>query len=120
MPPLEIARSPLILLNSHVVLLMCALATHELSAAAAAPSSMQCFHQIMVGIYFLQFMVAALLGVKKFTYVLLIIPLPLITILFHQVMTSTFRRPWQLMSLKEAALLDARDGTVSSLLWLAL
>jgi hypothetical protein len=64
----------------------------------------------MVGLYFLQFMVAALLAVKKFAYVVLIIPLILCTILFHQVMTSTFRRPWQLISLKEAALLDARDG----------
>jgi hypothetical protein len=67
----------------------------------------------MVGVYFLQLMVLALLGVKKFAFVLLIIPLPFITILFHKTMLGVFKRPWKLMSLKEAALLDARDGAVS-------
>ena len=68
----------------------------------------------MVGIYFLHLMVVALLGVKGFGYVVLIIPLPIVTAVFHANMLGIFKRPWKLMSLKEAALLDARDGTVSS------
>jgi len=72
---------------------------------------LNCFNQIMVGIYFLHLMVVALLGVKGFGYVVLIIPLPIVTAVFHANMLAIFKRPWKLMSLKEAALLDARDGT---------
>lgn len=92
------------------------------AAAAFAPAAfaaccvcyLQCFHQIMTGIYFLQAMILCVLLVKKFPFALLIIPLIIITVVFHQVNSKLYRRPWQLMSLKEAAVLDARDHVSSS------
>jgi hypothetical protein len=70
---------------------------------------LQVFTQIMVGIYFLQAMVIAVLAVKKFPYAAFIIPLIIFTIIFHKVFGSMFARPWTLGNAREAALLDARD-----------
>lgn len=70
---------------------------------------MQCFNQIMVGIYFLQAMGICVLLVKRFNFAPLILPLIVVTIIFHKVNLGLFQRPWTLMSLKEAAVLDARD-----------
>lgn len=70
----------------------------------------------MTGIYFMQIVVMAVLLVKKFVLALLIIPAPIMTALFHVVLTNLFNRPWTLMSLKEAAVLDKLDGNVGVLL----
>lgn len=67
------------------------------------------FTQIMVGIYFLQVMVIAVLAVKKFPYAAFIIPLIIFTIIYHRVFGSMFARPWTLGNAREAAMLDARD-----------
>ena len=70
---------------------------------------MQCFNQIMTGIYFMQAMGICVLLVKRFNFALLLLPLIVATVAFHVVNLSLFKRPWTLMSLKEAAVLDARD-----------
>lgn len=69
----------------------------------------QCFHQIMVGIYFLQLMLLCVLAVKRFAYALLVLPLVIFTLIFHAVQSNNFKRPWKLGNAREAALLDARD-----------
>jgi len=68
----------------------------------------------MTGVYFLQAMMLCVLLVKKFPYALLILPLIVVTGAFHVVNSKLFQRPWDLMSLKEAALLDARDQVISA------
>jgi hypothetical protein len=72
------------------------------------------FTQIMVGIYFLQVMVIAVLAVKKFPYAAFIIPLIIFTIIYHRVFGSMFARPWTLGNAREAAMLDARDHVSDS------
>jgi hypothetical protein len=69
----------------------------------------QCFNQIMTGIYFLQVMALCVLLVKGFAFAALIIPLIVFTAVVHSNCTKLFRRPWTLMSAKEAAILDTRD-----------
>lgn len=76
---------------------------------AAGRMWINCFHQIMIGIYFLQLMTACVLGVKQFAYAALVVPLIVLSIAFHVVNISLFKRPWTLMSLREAAALDGRD-----------
>lgn len=63
-----------------------------------------------MAIYFLQAMLACVLGVKKFGLVALIIPLPIVTAWYHIQMNKLFARPWTLMNLREAAALDAQEG----------
>lgn len=79
------------------------------SAALLVLLALQCFNQIMVGIYFLQVMTLCVLLVKGFPYAALVIPLMIITAVVHNVNMNLFTRPWKLMSAKEAAVLDARD-----------
>jgi hypothetical protein len=67
------------------------------------------FHQIMVGIYFLQAMLLAVLAVKKFPYALIVLPLMVFTVIFHIVQSSQFKRPWKLGNARESAMLDARE-----------
>lgn len=69
----------------------------------------------MVGIYFLQVLSLAVLLVKGFAYALLVLPLLVLTIIIHVTNAALFRRPWSVMSLKQAALLDARDKARASL-----
>eukprot|EP00882_Tetradesmus_deserticola_P001118 GHRQ01001211.1.p1 GENE.GHRQ01001211.1~~GHRQ01001211.1.p1 ORF type:complete len:784 (+),score=334.19 GHRQ01001211.1:817-3168(+) len=76
---------------------------------AAGRMWMNCFNQIMTGIYFLQAMALCVLAVKGFAFAALLIPLILFTAVVHVNCKKLFRRPWTLMSAKEAALLDARD-----------
>jgi hypothetical protein len=70
---------------------------------------LQCFNQIMTGIYFLQAMALCVLLVKGFAFAALIIPLIVFTAVVHSNCNKLYRRPWTLMSAKEAAILDARD-----------
>uniref|UniRef100_A0A383WQ20 ERD4-related membrane protein n=1 Tax=Tetradesmus obliquus TaxID=3088 RepID=A0A383WQ20_TETOB len=76
---------------------------------AAGRMWMNCFNQIMTGIYFLQVMALCVLLVKGFAFAALIIPLIVFTAVVHSNCTKLFRRPWTLMSAKEAAILDKRD-----------
>ncbi|KAI8468680.1 MAG: hypothetical protein J3K34DRAFT_426590 [Monoraphidium minutum] len=68
------------------------------------------FHQIMVGVYFLQLIVMTVLGVKRFPYAALILPLTVCTAVFHWAMSNVFKRPWTLTCVREAALLDKREA----------
>lgn len=68
------------------------------------------FNQLMVGIYFLQAIVATVLGVKKFAFAVIILPLLFFTAIFHVVVYNLFHRPWNITSLQVAALLDKREG----------
>lgn len=63
----------------------------------------------MTGIYFMQAMGICVLLVKRFELALLLLPLIVVTIAFHKLNLGLFKRPWTLMSLKEAAILDGRD-----------
>jgi hypothetical protein len=72
------------------------------------------FHQIMVGIYFLQAMLLAVLAVKRFPYALFVLPLVVFTVIFHIVQSSQFKRPWRLGNAREAAMLDARERVRAS------
>lgn len=71
----------------------------------------------MVGIYFLQLIVAAILGIKRFPFAALLVPLIVCTIVFHWFVSSVFKRPWTLTSVREAAMLDEREGAVSGVGW---
>lgn len=64
----------------------------------------------MVGIYFLQLMLLAVLLVNRFPYALLVLPLLVFTVVFHIVQSNQFKRPWTLGNAREAAMLDARDS----------
>ncbi|KAF8065514.1 CSC1-like protein [Scenedesmus sp. PABB004] len=72
------------------------------------------FHQVMVGVYFLQAMSLAVLLVKRWPYAVLVLPCVAVTAVVHIVNVNLFRRPWTLMSLKEAAVLDTRDHSAMS------
>lgn len=69
------------------------------------------FHQIMVGMYFMVAMLILVLMFKRFPFVWLAIPLGVFMVLFHHTTAKLFDRPWSLMSLKEAAILDRADGS---------
>eukprot|EP00798_Chlamydomonas_sp_ICE-L_P027182 gene27182-2423_t len=68
------------------------------------------FHQIMFSLYLFQLVMLALLGIKKFPFTVLIIPVPLITLGFHFTVVSLFTQPWKLMSLHDASILDRDEG----------
>lgn len=72
------------------------------------------FHQIMTGVYAHQAVTTAVLGVKRFPYAALVLPLFVATAAFHWAAGALFKRPWAVTSLREAAALDARDGTVGA------
>jgi hypothetical protein len=66
----------------------------------------------MVAVYFFQLMMLFLLGIKRFPYAVLAIPMPLITGLFHWSCNQLFRRPWELQALRAAADMDKIDEQV--------
>jgi hypothetical protein len=66
----------------------------------------------MTGIYFLQAVTAAVLGVKRFPYAALLAPLAVGTAVFQGCVNKLFARPWTLTSLSVAAALDARESQV--------
>ena len=78
---------------------------------ARCPPRPQIFHQIMTAVYFLQLVTAAVLAVKRFSLAVGLVPLLLLTAVFHVTMAKLFARPWTLMSLREAAALDAREAS---------
>jgi hypothetical protein len=70
----------------------------------------QAFNQLMTGIYFMIVVNICLSLVKVWPWILFALPLLVLAVVLHGTSLSLFKRPWSLMSLKEAAELDARDG----------
>jgi len=64
----------------------------------------------MTGIYLMILVNVCLALVKGWPWILFALPLALLAAVLHGTSLSLFRRPWSLMSLKEASELDARDG----------
>lgn len=64
----------------------------------------------MTGIYFMIATNICLSLVKVWPWILFALPLFVLAAVLHVTSLSLFKRPWSLMSLKEAAELDARDG----------
>ena len=67
------------------------------------------FDQFIVGLYMMQIVMIILLSIKEFAPVFLLLPAPLITLVFHILCHHLFKRPWTVMSSRDAAILDRRD-----------
>jgi len=67
------------------------------------------FNQFLVGLYAMQIVMIILLSIKEFTPVFLLVPAPFITFVFHVVCHHLFKRPWSVMSSRDAAILDRKD-----------
>jgi hypothetical protein len=65
----------------------------------------------MTGIYFMIVVNICLSLIKSWPWILFSLPLLVVAAALHVTSLSLFKRPWSLMSLKEAAELDARDGS---------
>jgi uncharacterized membrane protein YphA (DoxX/SURF4 family) len=63
----------------------------------------------MSGLYFMQILLIGVLVVKDFKYALLGLPLVVMTFVYHLTALATYRRPWSVMSLHDAARIDAKD-----------
>ncbi|GAX72896.1 hypothetical protein CEUSTIGMA_g351.t1 [Chlamydomonas eustigma] len=66
-------------------------------------------HQVMVSLYLMQIFMLVLLSIKAFRFAPLIVPLIFFTFLFHVSVYLLFNRPWRLLSVHDAAMLDLRD-----------
>lgn len=64
------------------------------------------FGQIMFAIYLMQLVMIALLGIKKFQYTPLLIPVIFITMVFHFTVRNLFSKPWRVMALHNATEVD--------------
>eukprot|EP01025_Chloroclados_australasicus_P044560 TRINITY_DN4839_c0_g1_i1.p1 TRINITY_DN4839_c0_g1~~TRINITY_DN4839_c0_g1_i1.p1 ORF type:complete len:864 (-),score=85.35 TRINITY_DN4839_c0_g1_i1:389-2929(-) len=65
------------------------------------------FDQVVIGLFIMQLTMIGLLGLKRFGgYTALLVPLPVLTVLFKMNMDYLYRRPLQIMSLQDAADLD--------------
>lgn len=69
--------------------------------------------QVMTGVYLFQIIMLALLGVKKFVYAPLMLPCIIGTGIFHNACYNIFKRPWEILSLRDATDLDEYDKQVS-------
>ena len=73
----------------------------------------QAFHQFMVSLYAMQLFLIVLLSLKSFGAAPVMLPAMLITFIFHVTVYSLFRRPWSMLSVHDAAMLDNRDQASS-------
>lgn len=73
---------------------------------------LQVFDHVIVALIFMQLLIIGLLGLKEFPYVVLIIPLPLITLAFKYFTSSLFDKPLNILSLRAAADLDVHDKKI--------
>eukprot|EP00803_Ostreobium_quekettii_P011457 evm.model.scf_1059.5 EVM.evm.TU.scf_1059.5 scf_1059:28549-38537(-) len=69
----------------------------------------QVFDQVLLALLLMQAMIIGLLGIKKFAFSLLVIPLPFITLSFKVIAGKVFTRPLSVLSLRGAADLDRSD-----------
>ena len=63
----------------------------------------------MTSLYFMQVFVTILLGIKGFRYAPIMIPIIFATLVYHVAVYSLFQRPWSMMSVHDAAMLDLKD-----------
>lgn len=67
------------------------------------------FNHFMASLYIFQIFLLILLSIKGLICSFLIVPLIFVTFIFHMVVYSNFDRPWTIMSVHDAALLDLKD-----------
>jgi hypothetical protein len=67
------------------------------------------FGQVLVALYIKLITMLGLLGIKKFTGAPALIPLLIIVLIFHFVVSTMLKRPWQFMSMHDGADLDEMD-----------
>lgn len=60
----------------------------------------------MTALYLMQITMLGLLGLKKFVYTPVLLPLPVATLVLHIAISRVFAKPWSLMSMHDAAMLD--------------
>lgn len=73
---------------------------------AACPAAVQVLTHVMTALYLMQITMLGLLGLKKFVYTPVLLPLPVATLVFHIAISRVFAKPWSLMSMHDAAMLD--------------
>lgn len=69
------------------------------------------FGQVLCALYLMQLTMLGLLGIKQFKPTPALIPAPFITLIFHYVVVAMFSRPWEFVSLHDAANCDIADRT---------
>ena len=57
----------------------------------------------------LQGFILFILAIKGFVFAPLIIPAPFFTMVFHVSVVTLFHRPWNMLSVHDAAMLDAKE-----------
>ena len=67
----------------------------------------------MVSLYAMQLFLIVLLSLKSFGAAPVMLPAVLITFIFHVTVYSLFCRPWSMLSVHDAAMLDNRDQASS-------
>ena len=67
------------------------------------------FGHVMCALYILQITMLGLLGIKKFKATPVLVPVPIITLIYHLVVVNMFSRPWEFISLHDAANCDIAD-----------
>ena len=73
---------------------------------------LQVFNQVTCGLFIMQMMMLGFLGVKKFPWTPILLPLPFVTIAFQLTMNYLFDRPLSVLSLRAAHDLDVFDLSV--------
>ncbi|KIZ05265.1 Uncharacterized protein RSN1 [Monoraphidium neglectum] len=75
----------------------------------------QVFVQIMTALYIFQAVMVSLLSIKRFVFAPLLVPLFLVTVVYHRAAMTLFRRPWETLSLRDARDLDEGDESGAQL-----
>lgn len=70
---------------------------------------LQVYEHVIVGLIFHHLMMLGVMGLKKFPFTVLILPLPFLTIFFKIYVDRLFKRPLTMLSLRAARDLDELD-----------